>query len=152
MVIKYFATTSWLCPASPLLNNIFWFNPSRTRLREQGGLVGFSNLDPCRNARGRAFLWTESRRCLEWGSWDRYWWSWIVSPSSCALHCGGSRQSAVEECGSVQFWGVPLDVVSDRDSRFLGRFWTVKRGRGQNSISPQAFTPPTRPKELMLQP
>lgn len=24
----------------------------------------------------------------------------------------------------VKYWGIPADVVSDRDARFTGRFWT----------------------------
>ena len=40
------------------------------------------------------------------------------------LHCSAEEAARLMMKGVVKYWGVPHNIISDRDARFLGRFWT----------------------------
>ena len=59
----------------------------------------------------------------------------------------------------VKYWGLPRDIVSDRDSRFAGIFWTVPhhetnwKGSLQGRVAflvEDAQCPPCKPVETLL--
>ena len=40
------------------------------------------------------------------------------------LHCSAEEAAKLMMKDVVKYWGVPHNIISDRDARFLGRFWT----------------------------
>ena len=41
------------------------------------------------------------------------------------MPCGAERTAELFFKNIVKYWGMPLSIVSDRDPRFTGRFWTT---------------------------
>ena len=41
------------------------------------------------------------------------------------MPCGAERTAKLFFKNIVKYWGMPLSIVSDRDPRFTGRFWTT---------------------------
>eukprot|EP00253_Pinus_taeda_P026665 PITA_26665 len=41
------------------------------------------------------------------------------------IPCGAERTAELFFKNIVKYWGIPLSIVSDRDPRFTGRFWTT---------------------------
>lgn len=41
------------------------------------------------------------------------------------IPCGAERTAELFFKNIVKYWGMPLSIVSDRDPRFIGRFWTT---------------------------
>ena len=48
----------------------------------------------------------------------------IVAPSTCTVEVADDLFYR----NVVKYFGLPEDIVSDRDSHFIGRFWTVLFG------------------------